>query len=280
SQLVNYNPLNKVVGVYDPTTNRLVAPGSPAGAATCGTCIAPLSPLVQVHTDRQTEAEIGVPQQLSVDKTDGFMATLNYEFNDALTLRSITAWRGVSTNQWDNSGGAHRTIFAPNTNFSRYSLSLLKQHQFSEELQAIGSIPTLDYTGGLYYFNEHAFEEAATPSSNKWNANGTGYTINSEVAIPPITSANQGWDFPNSWFMQRASRAKAESYAAYGQATWTPAGFDAFHLTGGARWTHDSRDGVLFTVQGKPTNFIFNFKNDRVDPMVTAAYDVNQDVNV
>ena len=280
SQLINYNPLGKVVGVYDPTTNRLVAPGSPAGAPTCGTCIAPLSPLVQIHTDRQTAAEIGVPQQPSVDKTEGFMSTLNYEFSDALTLRSITAWRGVSTHQWDNSGGAHRTIFAPNANFSRYSLSFLKQDQFSEELQAVGSIPELDYVVAGYYFIEHAFEEAATPSSDKWNATGTGYTINSEFANPPITSGNQGWDFPNSWFMQRASRARAESYSAFGQATWTPSGFDAFHLTGGARWTHDNRNGVLFTVQGVPTNFMFHFQHDRIDPLVTAAYDVNQDINV
>ena len=280
SQLVNYNPFGKVVGVYDPTTNRLVAPGSPAGAPTCGTCIAPLSPLVQVHTDRQTQAEIGVPQQPSVDKTEGFSATLNYEISNALTLRSITGWRGVSTHQWDNSGGPHRTIFAPNANFSRYSLSFLKQHQFSEELQAVGSIPTLDYLVAGYYFVEHAFEEAATPSTNKWNATGTGYTINSEVAIPPITSANQGWDFPNSWFVQRASHARAESYSAFGQATWTPAGFDAFHLTGGARWTHDNRNGLLFTVIGKPTNFGFNFKNDRIDPIATAAYDISQDINV
>ena len=280
SQLINYNPRNKTVGVYDLTTNRLVAPGSAVGAATCSTCIAPLSPLVQVHADRQKEAEMGVPQQPSIDKTDGFMATLNYEFSDALTLRSVTAWRGVSTHQWDNSGGAHRTIYAPNANFSRYSLSFLKQHQFSEELQAVGSIPTLDYTGGLYYFIEHAFEEAATPSANKWNATGTAYTINSEVAAPPLASGNQGWDFPNSWFVQRASRAKAESYSAFGQATWTPASLEALHITGGARWTHDKRDGLLFTVVGKPTNFGFTFKSDRVDPMATVAYDVSQDINV
>ena len=280
SQLVNYNPLNKTVGVYDLTTNRLVAPGAPVGAPTCSTCIAPLSPLVQVHTDRQTQAEIGVPQQPSVDKTDGFMATMQYTFSDALAIKSITAWRGVSTHQWDNSGGAHRTIYAPNANFSRYSLSFLKQHQFSEELQALGSIPTLDYVVAGYYFNEHAFEEAATPSSNKWNATGTGYTINSEVAIPPITSGNQGWDFPNSWFVQRASRAKAESYSMFGQATWTPAGLDALHITGGARWTHDKRNGLLFTVVGKPTNFTFNFKDDRVDPLGTISYDVSQDINV
>jgi iron complex outermembrane receptor protein len=279
SQLVNYNPRNKTVGVYDLTTNRLVAPGSPVGAPTCATCIAPLSPLVQVHTDRQSAAEIGVPQQASVDKTDGVMATLNYEFSPELTLRSITALRGVTTDQWDNSGGAHRTIYAPNANFSRYSLSNLQQHQFSEEFQLIGSIPQLDYVGGFYYFNEHASEKAATPSSNRWNATGTGYTINSESVIPPITSSNQGWD-PSSWFTQRASRAKAESYSVFGQFTYTPEFLDALHLTAGGRYTHDQRDGVLFTVVNQPTNFAFNFKHDRIDPMVTLAYDVTHDINV
>ena len=279
SQLVNYNPNHKTVGVYDPVTSRLVAPGSPAGAPTCAACIAPLSPLVQVHTDRQTAAEIGVPQQPSVDKSDGAMALLKYTFAPELELRSITAWRGVSTDQWDNSGGAHRTIFAPNANFSRYSLSMLQQHQFSQEFQAIGSIPQFDYVFGLYYFNEHASEKAATPSSNKWNATGTGYTINSEIVIPPITSANQGWD-PSSWFTQRASRAKAESYSGFGSVTWTPTFVDNFHLTAGGRYTQDKRDGVLYTVVNKPTNFAFKFENSRFDPMVTLAYDATPDINL
>jgi iron complex outermembrane receptor protein len=279
SQLVNYNPLKRTVGVYDPTTNRLVAPGSAAGAPTCSTCIAPLSPLVQVHTDRQKVAEIGVPQQASLDKTNGFTSTLSYELSDALTLRSITAWRGVSTDQWDNSGGAHRTIFAPNANFSRYSLSMLEQHQFSQEFQAVGSLPELDYVFGLYYFNEHASEKAATPSSNRWNATGTGYTINSEIVFPPITSANQGWD-PSSWFVQRASRAKAESYSAFGTLTWTPADFDMVHLTAGGRYTQDKRDGILFTVVNQPTNFAFKFDNNRFDPMVTLAYDATQAIHL
>ena len=41
-----------------------------------------------------------------------------------------------------------------------------------------------------------------------------------------------------------------KSYAAFGQATWTPAGFDIFHLTAGARYTKDKRDGVLDVVNG------------------------------
>jgi len=279
SQLVNYNPTNKVVGVYDLTTNRLVAPGAPVGAPTCATCIAPLSPLVQVRTDRQEVAEIGVPQQLSLDKTEGAMSFLKYTIGPELELRSITAFRSVNTEQWDNSGGAHRTIYAPNANFSRYSLSMLRQHQFSEEFQLVGSLPQLDYVAGLYYFHENATEKAATPSTNRWNATGTGYTINSQNAIGAITSANQGWD-PASWFVQRDSRASADSFSVFGQATYSPDFFPDFHLTGGLRYTHDKRDGVLSTVVGRASNFPFTFDDSRVDPLVTAAYDVTEDVHV
>ena len=280
SQLVNYNPQGRVVGVYDPTTNRLVAPGSPAGAPTCTACIAPLSPLVVVSgDDRMRVADIGVPQQPSVDRTHGTSANLRYQISPAIELRSITAWRGVTTDQWDNSGGAHRTIFAPNANFSRYSLSHLDQSQFSQEFQAVGSFSHIDYVLGLYYFNEHARELAATPSSNRWNADGTGYTINSETVPGTITSANQGWD-PADWFVQRDSNARARSYAAYGQATWTPPGLDLLHFTVGGRYTDDRRDGTLTFVNGRPAAFEFHFRGNRFDPMATIAADVAQGVNL
>ena len=73
----------------------------------------------------------------------------------------------MTTNQWDNSGGAHRTVFLPNARFSRYSLSDLRQTQFSQEFQAVGSIPQLDYVAGLYYFNEHVSDTAATFSGGQ-----------------------------------------------------------------------------------------------------------------
>ena len=279
SQLINYNPQNRVVGVYDPTPNRLVAPGSPPGAPTCTTCIAPLSPLVVVSGDnRQRVSEIGVPQQPSVDRTHGLSNIIRYHISPALELRSLTAWRGVTTEQWDNSGGAHRTIFAPNALFSRYSLSNLRQNQFSQEFQAVGSLGDIDYTFGLYYFNEHVRELASTPATNRWNADGTGYTIISEIVSPPITSGNQGWDYPNSWFVQRASQARARSYAAYGQVTWSP--IDILHLTLGGRWTRDERDGTLYTVSGIPTPWTLRYRNSRFDPMATVAADLTQDIHV
>ena len=279
SQLVNYNPLGRTVGVYDLTTNRLVAPGSAVGAPTCSSCIAPLSSLVQVNAERQDAAEIGVPQQLSVNRTDGFTANMAYDFGPELTLRSITAWRGTFADQWDNSGGAHRTIYAPNANFSRYSLSMLRQHQFSEEFQAVGTIGQVDYVAGLYYFHENATEKASTPATNRWNATGTGYTINSQNAIGTITSSNQGWD-PASWFTQRNSFASADSYSVFGQATWTPDFMPELHLTGGLRYTDDERQGTLIQVQNKSTNFPFTFSGDRVDPLARVAYDAADNIHL
>jgi iron complex outermembrane receptor protein len=272
SQLVNYNPRGLPVA----TLAQINANG---GKLPSGT-IAPLSPLVVVSGDnRMKTADIGVPQQYSLDRSHGVSAKLSYDVAPGLELRSITAWRGVSTDQWDNSGGAHRTVFLPNGKFSRYSLSFMQQHQFSQEFQAVGSLPQLDYVAGLYYFTENARETAATPSTNQWNADGTGYTILSQTALGTISSGNQGWA-PGSFLYQRGSFARAYSYAAFAQATYTPAGFDAFHLTLGGRYTHDKRNGTLYLVQGKSTNFPFTFDNNRFDPMVTAAFDATNAIHL
>ena len=286
SQLINYNPLGRTVGVLDRTTNRIVLPGSAAGASTClsstisaTTCIAPLPALVGVHPNRQSVADVGVPQQYSVDKTQGVSATLSYKVDPAITLKSITAWRRVATNQWDNSGGPERVAYAPNGKFSRYSLSDLYQSQFSQEFQAIGSVDQLDWVAGLYYFNEQARESAATPSSNQWNADGTAYTILPSQVFGTISSSNQGWDY-NSRFLQRASVARTRSYAAYGQATWTPAAAEMLHLTVGGRYSKDKRNGTLYLVSGVPTNYVLNYDRGRFDPMVTLAADAAPGINL
>ncbi|GAA4216847.1 TonB-dependent receptor [Sphingomonas endophytica] len=287
SQLVNYNPNRYNVGAYN-SANVLTFNGAACNVkaskdnttVTTNPCIAPLSPLVKVAGGRRmTAAEIGVPQQLSVDQTHGLFSTVKWEVAPSLELRSITAWRGVSTDQWDNSGGPHRTVFQPNGKFSRYSLSWMNQHQFSQEFQAVGSVPQLDYTAGLYYFAEKAEETAATPTSNQWNANGTGYTVLSPIVTGTVSSGNQGWAV-GSRFLQRGSRATAHSYAAFAQATFTPEAVDAFHLTVGGRYTKDKRNGTLFLVQGKATNFPFTFDKGRFDPMVTAAFDATDTIHL
>ncbi len=329
SQLLNYNPNNYTVGTYtNPQTGvlgtSLFIPGT--GAATpiaCGgtitaaqaaagkpLCIAPKAPLVGVHPGRQTVADVGVPQQPSVDITHGVSANLKYKVAPWLELRSITAWRGVSTDQWDNSGGPERSSFSPfvlntanptalNTTgtFSRYSLSYLRQHQFSQEFQAVGSSNGFDYVVGAYYFTEQASEYAATPLSNQWNADGTAYTIRSPIVTGTVTSANSGYQpyaascintlaatvpqFANSCqFITRASAATDHNYSVFGNLTYTPAGFDALHITAGGRFTKDKRHGRLYVVNNAPQAFTFSNSISRFDPMFNVALDATRDVHL
>jgi iron complex outermembrane recepter protein len=257
SQLINYNPYNRPVA----TLSQIAAAGNkiPSGF------IAPLPSVVKVQSERASEAAVGVVQEPSVGKTFGVVSTVKYGITDDLELRSITAWRTVSDRQFDNSGGANRTpVFTPNASFSRYSIAKLDQRQFSQELQAVGTLGRLDYVLGAYYFNESANDEAKTPNTNKWNATGTGYTIVDPATYPLATVA-------------RASIAYAKSYALYGQGTYN---FDNLHITTGGRFTQDKKDGTLFKVNGAATNFTFVQNNKRFDPIVTLAYDLDRDINV
>lgn len=59
-----------------------------------------------------TQADIGVPQQWSVDDTRGMDLHLSYRPNDALEIRSTTAYRDLDVEQYDNIAGAHRPAHA------------------------------------------------------------------------------------------------------------------------------------------------------------------------
>jgi iron complex outermembrane receptor protein len=257
SQLLSYNPNSRPIG---PATGPL-----PSGQ------IRPLPPIVQVRTDRMDAADIGVPQQPSVDITRGLALNLKYKVNDNLELRSITAYREVDVEQWDNVGGAHRVpAFVADSNFSRYSLAGLWQHQFSQEFQAVGNTDRFDYVAGLYYYRENASDDAATPSTNHWNATGTAYTINDPT--PTIRGFRS---------LDRASRAESTSYAAYGQFTWTPAILDdTLHIIAGGRYTHDDKSGELYIVNNVATNLTFDQRSSRFNPTVTLAWEAAEGINL
>ena len=256
SQLINYNPLGLPIG---PASGTL-----PAGQ------IRPLPSIVVVGTDRMDNGDIGVPQQSSIDQTEGASLNLSWQVTPGIELRSITASRTVNTTQWDNSGGAHRVpAFTSNGNFSRYSLAEMDQDQVSQEFQLVGSSSRLDYVAGLYYFDEQAQDHAATPPTNQWNVDGTAYTI-----LDPTPT------LPGFRVIDRASVAYATSYALYGQVTYTPeARNKTLHLTVGGRETYDEKNGLLFTVNNAPTNLTFDIDDQHFDPMVTFAIDATDNIN-
>ncbi len=288
SQLLNVNPNGCVAGAQS-AVPACTLPGTSYTTLT-GT-VKPLSPLVQVNgKTRMTVADIGVPQQPSVDKTHGFTGVLKWKLAPEIELRSITAWRGVTASQWDNSGGAHRVpVVAPGCtgnacNFSRYSLADLRQTQFSQELQAVGSLGPVDYVAGLYYFNEHVSDDAATPNSNAFNSTLTAVTI-----LDPCTGSAGFGSQPGCRSIDRASAVRSRSYAVYGQATWNIT--DAIHLTAGGRYTNDKKQGQLLFSRNinYTTNPAIAAQNgyapldkswSRFNPTVTLAYDFDDNIHV
>jgi iron complex outermembrane receptor protein len=301
SQLLNYNPNGCATG----GTNA--APIALASGSTCvlpGTAftgvsgaVRPLMPGVIVNgTSRMKTADIGVPQQPSIDKTHGFTNSFKYKLTPDIELRSITAWRGVTATQWDNSGGAHRVpVVTPGCtgsacNFSRYSLADLRQAQFSQEFQAVGTLGSVDFVAGLFYFNEHVSDDAATPNSNAIQGYTTagqtsGYSF---VVLDPCTGSANFGSQPNCRSQDRSSEVWSKSYAAYGQLTWNAT--EALHLTAGGRFTHDKKHGVLhfsrnINYDTNPTAAAANGYApldkswDRFNPMVTLAYDISNAVH-
>ncbi|AOR76710.1 TonB-dependent receptor [Novosphingobium resinovorum] len=293
SQLLNYNPNGCVAGTQAANA-ACKLPGTDYTTIT-GT-VKPLMPGVVVNGDtRMKTADIGVPQQVSVDKTHGFTNTLKWEASPEIEIRSITAWRGVDATQWDNSGGAHRPPLVSLTSactqtapcaFSRYSLADLRQRQFSQELQAVGTFGKIDYVAGLFYFNEHVSDDAATPNSNGVYLNAAGqpvYTI-----LNSCTGSGGFGSDVGCRSIDRASEVWSKSYAAYGQLTYNAT--DKLHVTVGGRYTHDEKKGVLHfsrnvnydtnppaaSVGYKPLDATWN----RFNPMATVAYDVTDDMHV
>ena len=232
--------------------------------------LTPLPDFIVVEGDnRMTSADIGVPQQVSSNDTSGHTLQVTWS-TDWFDIKSITGYRDLESEQWDNSGGAHRVPAPkPDQVFSRYSLSQMEQDQFSQEFQIIGDTNTMEYVLGGYYFIENAMEEAATPSTNRWNSDLTGYTIND-----PST-----WAYEN-WRIDRGSRAESTSMGVFGQTTYTNDNLPFLHFTVGGRYTQNEKVGQLYKVKGLDAEWDLDIEESRFDPVAVIAWDATDNLNV
>ncbi|WP_344708847.1 TonB-dependent receptor [Sphingomonas humi] len=309
SQLLNYNPNGCLSGGSNtaplplPAGSKCVTPGT-AFTGTQGT-IRPLLPGVVVNGDTlMRRVDIPVPQKVSRDRTFGFTNNLRWSVIPELELRSISAWRGVDVEQYDNSGGAHRVpvvnltaaCTGANCAFSRYSLADLRQRQFSQELQAVGTVGSLDYVAGLYYFNERVSDDAATPNTLGAVATVAGGVVTGATYVPipfctgtnPITANDFVGNAVRGCNIDRASKVRSRSYAAYGQVTWNAT--DALHVTVGGRYTIDKKEGELLASRNIDYRFDkaraaangykpLDEKWTRFNPLAVVAYDFSNRVH-
>ena len=162
---------------------------------------------------------------------------VDWTIQDRLSLRSITAWRELHDKTYtDFSSGAsegfridfNTAVLGANAGEARLDLPVtrpnLKQKQFSQEFQLMGSIgDSVDYLAGVYYFWEKA-DEDARPLHHIFSAfpfgSGTVYNLSAEH-----------------------NRIENDALAIFSQFTWTPnTPEERLHLTLGGRISRDSRE--------------------------------------
>ncbi|MEI6418326.1 MAG: TonB-dependent receptor, partial [Sphingomonadales bacterium] len=283
---------------YDATSTlyqQLVSGPTGLPATATGPAIPPnfLAAINPVSTKRLSSARVGVPQQASIGRTEGYRLGLEWEASSSLKFKSITAYRVMSQGQFDN-GSADPTLSIaptsanPNGNFliatsggpyqfARYSLAPFRQNQFSQEVEAVGEVGRLKFAAGALFYQEKVQDQAQ--AFNTMQVTDTAGTTFSPRAI----------DF-NAQVVQRASYVKITSVGVFGQGTYTPPiADDKIHLTLGGRWTRDEKQGNLFTINGALPVIPVNGVNvsgkialdqawSRFDPMVNLAFEVTDDV--
>lgn len=186
-------------------------------------------------------------------QVQGHNLTLNYDVSPSLTIKSITGYRRLNdlTFQVYNPGPVRPYLPFSNVNSTN-------QKQFSEELQLIGDLfdSNVKYVAGLYYFSESgdSDDNSAQPSG-----------LNPRFAT---------WN--------------NKAYAAFGQATWTPAFLDGrLHITVGARYSKDEREASVLSTRIPPTGPQVVLLNGRgkksfndFSPTGTIQFDINDDANI
>ncbi|MBA6412228.1 TonB-dependent receptor [Parahaliea sp. F7430] len=182
---------------------------------------------------------------------EGHGLTLTWEASDALTVKSLTGYRELRFDNYQN--------YAESFTIPTYVFDQIDNRQFSQELQFIGDIGNnFEYILGLYYFKE---------SSDHFQNYFTDLT--------PVGAGVTDKD--------RDVTSVAKSQAIYSQVTWTPPVLDnRLELTLGARYTEDEREGTRdYLVNG--TAIELNASNDQsfeqFDPSFTANFIWNDELS-
>jgi len=193
-------------------TTAAVAPGVPCAATDAqGNGITSNPAVANCYDDRYIGKD-GKNQGTAEARSDtdlwGTSATLAYDLSETLTLKSITGWRKL------------KSKFARDGDHSPQRISQfydnLRQNQFTQELQLLGTQDRLNWILGGYYFHEEGK-----------NVNILDFTV---------SNFRSGGKFDN------------KAWAAFAHATYDLT--DRLHLTVGGRYTDEQKsfrpDQIIF----------------------------------
>jgi iron complex outermembrane receptor protein len=182
-----------------------------------GMTLVPGHPYTDADTPRERTYR-PIDLDLSTARFEGHGLTLSQDIDSGLTLRSLTGYRALRTDDYQD--------YAEAFGYSYISRGQLDTHHFSQEFTAVGNLlnDRINYTAGLYYFEESG----------------------SSSGMADIPS----YAYSSSSFL----KGSAKSYAAYGQLIWTPDLLDdRLGFTLGARFTKDQRQAQRYqTISGTP----------------------------
>ncbi|MBX3594710.1 TonB-dependent receptor [Sphingomonas sp.] len=164
-----------------------------------------LAPYVVTGRTRTIAAQSALQSDF---RTTGHAVTVQWEPGVGdMVLKSITAWRTAKTFSQSDFDGSPLDLF-------RFTLNN-DYRQFTQELQAIGSVGDLRYTLGAFYL-----DDAYDVFNPRWNFQFGG----------------------NSTFDVSQRGGNSNSYAGYGQLAWSPSALDnRLTVSVGARYTKEEK---------------------------------------
>ncbi len=220
---------------------------------TYGSQFIPANPYVSYASFTMPASPLGAPfnpdaltaSDSSLYKGWGVSGSIDWKLTDDISLKSITAFRGYTSN------------FAEDNDVSPLPLGLGLEHlthrQFSEELRLNGGLfnKAVDYTVGGFYFRQN-----------------TIYQTHQDLWYPGIILDFLGDD-----------PVLAHTKAGFAQATWHAT--DKLNFTGGVRYTDEdksytysrlSRDGTPAPVVGPLNGQVGTFSGSRWDYRADVDY--------
>jgi iron complex outermembrane receptor protein len=216
----------------------------------------------QLPTAKRLEA--GALDGAGVDESESFghALTVTYDINDAMTFKSITAYREMSFNDSGDYDGAPITIFHTDRN--------VDHEQTSQEFQLLGQVGDVNYVAGAYFFTEES--DSVNPYTQNFSLPTTG---NYDPAATVVVDNFYG--------------VESTSYALFGQADWAVS--DILTVTAGLRWTSEEKDAFMDhpdqldfdpTTGGfapGPVSASGNESWNNISPMLAISYAIDEDIN-
>ncbi len=207
---------------------------------------------------------------LSQNQDRGVSLEMNYDFENGMTLTSVTATRSFDTFDSIDADFTDTTI-AERTNDS-------EQDSISQELRLAGTFgDSSNWVFGGYYFAQDLSSNTRTIGGAQLQAYADiaagGALTGLRDAVTAFSQATGGMipvgaePFPAGAFADDVVLQKHDGYAVFGQIDWALS--DAFTLSLGARYTDETKDIDARYTQTNPGNFRFDEDQSPVD-IITA----------